>query len=160
MKKLWMVAPLLAGVATTPAYAQDAGISARAEVRVGYDEVRPKVSVEDNAFTNDFGVHGIDYGAEVGADLHVLGPFVFGVYGGIDKSNVDKCKETIIPEFGSDVGCAKAPGVQYTAGLRAGFDPGGGLVYIKGGYSHAKFDVTYTCLTLCLSNPTTGRPLP
>ena len=151
MKRLLMVAPLLASAAmTTPAYGQ-AVVSGRVEVRVGYDEVRPKISVEDGAFSNNFGVHGIDYGAEAGADFRVAGPISLGAYAGLDKSSTDSCTHSIIPEFGTDVGCAKAPGIQYTAGLRAGFDPGGGLIYVKGGYSHAKFDVNYTCLTTCLA---------
>ena len=34
----------------------------------------------------------------------------------------------------------------YTAGVRLGFDPGGGLLYVKGGYSHAKLTVDYSCI--------------
>jgi opacity protein-like surface antigen len=150
MKRLWLVAPLLAGSAMSPAYAQVANISGRAEVRVGYDEVRPKVSVEDQQFTNNFGVHGIDYGAEVGADVRVSDVILAGVYAGVDNSTTHNCTHGIIPEFGNDKGCADAK-LEYTAGLRVGFDPGGGLIYVKAGYSHAKFGVTFTCLTSCLA---------
>ena len=147
MKRLLLVAPLLAGVAAVPANAQPLGLTGRAELRAGYDEVRPKISIFDEQFTNHFGVHGVDYGAEVGADFGIANAISLGAYAGVDSSSVDGCVHDIIPEFGvaADKGCVDA-GMGYTAGLRAGFDPGGGLIYVKGGYSHAKIDVTYTCI--------------
>lgn len=155
MKRLWLVAPLLAGVAVTPAYADPLGFTARAELRAGYDEVRPKITVLDESFTQHFGGHGVDYGAEIGVDARIIGPISLGAYAGIDASSVKRCQDDTITEFGvgGDSACVKA-GTGYTAGLRAGFDPGGGLIYIKGGYSHAKIHVTETCFAaICGADP-------
>ena len=155
MKRLWLVAPLFAGVAATPAYADTLGFTARAELRAGYDEVRPKISILDEGFTNHYGGHGFDYGAEVGVDAGLAGAISAGAYVGIDASSVKRCKHDVMPEFGAggDLACVSA-GTGYTAGVRLGFNPGGGLVYVKGGYSHAKFHTSYTCFVeACGADP-------
>jgi opacity protein-like surface antigen len=159
MKRVWTIAPLLAGLVATPAYAQGFGISPRAEVRVGYDEVRPKITIMNESRTGNYGVSGIAYGAEVGVDLNITETMFAGIYGGVELSNVDGCKSGhIIPTLHRvdfpDQGCADA-GTNYTAGLRLGVDAGGGRAYAKGGWSRGRFGADYRHWPV----PATGQPV-
>jgi outer membrane immunogenic protein len=132
--------PLLACVAGTPAYAQS--VTGRAELKVGIDQPRATIEVF-NGETADFGKSGLGYGAEVGGDVTVGSGFLFGAYGGIDLSQAHGCQSKLIRNDPADVACVKSKHNVY-AGLRAGFNVGNsGLVYVKGGYSHAKFRASY-----------------
>ena len=140
MRGTFLLLPLLAGVAVVPAQAQS--VTGRAEVKVGYDEPRGTIKV----FTNesaDYGKGGIGYGAEIGGDAH-FGGALAGVYGGIDLSDADGCKARILSNDPADEGCIRSKQNIY-AGVRLGATVSdSGLVYIKGGYSHAKFRASYT----------------
>ncbi|HEX8534616.1 MAG TPA: porin family protein [Allosphingosinicella sp.] len=147
MRKLGILLPLLAGFAAAPAYAQEErAITARAELRAGYDEVRGELTVQNSAFTNDFGVSNVALGVEVGVDGRISDGLQVGAYAGIDFSKVDDCVdqpfETIVAGRGDRV-CMDAD-TNLTAGLRAGVPMGdGGLIYVKGGYSRGKFKGSY-----------------
>lgn len=157
MRKLGIFLPLLAGFAATPAFAQDVGVSFRAEARAGYDEVRSDLTVQNSVFSDDFGVGGLTYGAEAGVDARFSG-VVVGGYVGIDISEVDECVEN--PFFRrsntrEDTVCLDA-GRNLYAGGRVGIAIGegdlpmgkGGLVYAKGGLSRGKFAGSYTATTV------------
>jgi outer membrane immunogenic protein len=150
MRKLWIILPLLAGFAAAPAYAQDLGLTARAEVRLGYDEARGNLTVANEALTQDFGVSGVGYGVELGADARITESILVGAYAGMDFSKADDCVDT--PFFTSnssrrDQVCLDA-GRNFTAGLRLGVPMAdGGLIYAKGGYSRGKFQGSYSSAT-------------
>lgn len=144
MRKALLMLPLMMGVAASPAAAQGMGlgISARGEIRVGYDEVRPEIQILNDRFTDHFGVGDLAYGAELGVDAHVLEGLVVGLYGGIDLSEVDGCEDDIIAD--GDEGCVDAGNNLY-GGVRAGIPTGdGGLIYGKLGLSRGKFAGRYT----------------
>ena len=147
MKRVLLLLPLMAGVAATPAYAQLAGVTGRAEVRVGYDEVRSELQVEDDAFTVDFGVGDLAYGVEIGADAHVMNNLTVGAYAGVDFSQVDGCEEDLVDDAHvsdlGDIACVDA-GRNIFLGLRLGIPTGDtGLIYGKLGWSNAKFQGSY-----------------
>lgn len=140
MKKIWTILPVVAAFSAAPAFAQDAGFSARAEVRAGYDELRAKLEIDDSASTDKTGESGLGIGAEVGVDFRVASTVLVGAYAGLDLSEVDDCRDV----FGGDEACIDA-GRNITVGLRAGLPLGeGNLIYVKGGYSHAKIRASYT----------------
>ncbi len=147
MKKFGLFLPLLAGFAAAPAYAQDLGVSFRVEARTGYDEVRADLTVQNSIFSNDFGVSGILFGVEAGADAHVFERIVLGAYGGIEGSRADRCRENPFSTRTSDrrdTVCLDA-GRNLYAGVRAGFSVNdSGLLYVKGGLSRGKFEGSYT----------------
>jgi outer membrane immunogenic protein len=138
MNRVWVLLPLVAACTAAPAFAQ---VTGRAEVRVGYDEVRAEVTVFDEAFTERFGESDFIVGAEVGVDARVTDNILVGAYAGIDFSQVDGCDSDLI--FEGDSACIDA-GRGFTAGLRAGTPVGdSGLIYVKGGYSRAKLKGSY-----------------
>ncbi|MDQ3079619.1 MAG: porin family protein [Pseudomonadota bacterium] len=146
MKKFAIFLPLLAGFAAAPAFAQDLGVSFRVEARTGYDEVRADLTVQNSVFSDDFGVSGILYGVEAGADAHVFNRVVLGAYGGIEGSRADRCREDIFSQRSAsrrDIVCLDA-GRNIYGGLRAGFSvQDSGLLYVKGGLSRGKFEGSY-----------------
>jgi opacity protein-like surface antigen len=142
MKTVLAVLPLLAGVAITPANAQLAGFSGRAELRAGYDEVRAKATILNEAFTEDFGDDDIAYGIELGADAHITDTVTVGAYAGVDFSDVDGCEPDVFDD--GDSACIRA-GRNYMLGARAGVQTGDfGLFYGKIGLSRGKFRGSYT----------------
>jgi opacity protein-like surface antigen len=141
MKKILAVLPLMAGVAVTPAHAQLAGATGRVELRVGLDEVRPRITVFDEAETEDFEADDYFYGLEAGVDGH-FGNATIGGYVGAEKSEAKACEIDVIDT--GDEGCIDAD-TNYYAGIRGGVQTGDlGLIYIKGGYSRGKFRGSYT----------------
>ena len=139
MKKVWTILPVVAAFAAAPAFAQDAGFSARAELRAGYDELRAEVEIDDSASTDTTGESGLGYGAEVGVDFRVASSVLVGAYAGLDLSEIDDCRDV----FGGDEACIDA-GRNITVGVRAGLPLGeGNLIYVKAGYSHAKIKASY-----------------
>src|SRR6185369_6093308 len=138
MRRMVLLLPLLAGVVASPALAQS--VTGRAELKVGYDKPNATLRVF-NGETGTFGHRGVAFGGEVGGDLTIGSGFLVGVYGGADFSGADGCEHDIIRN--GDVGCIKSKSNLY-AGLRAGMTiTDSGLIYVKGGYSHAKFRATY-----------------
>ena len=143
MRKVWTILPAMAACATLPAYAQDTGFSPRVELRVGHDEVRAKLEIEDSALTGTTSENGIGYGIEAGADFRVTSTFLVGAYVGLDFSDIEQCSDVFKDNFDDDEACIKA-GRNFTAGARAGLPLGeGNLIYIKGGYSNAKIKASY-----------------
>jgi outer membrane immunogenic protein len=133
----------------TPAFAQDSGAQddagtftgVRGEVHAGYDNVFAKVIATDSNGTSvaSGSKGGVSYGGEVGYDLAIGQQITVGAYAGLEGSSVKDCTEV----FGSDEACLKA-GRSITAGARLGFKVTQPLLmYIKGGYSNARLNVTY-----------------
>lgn len=138
MKKVWTILPIVAAFAAAPAFAQDSGFTARAELRAGYDELRAELEIQDSARTGDANESAIGYGAEVGVDFRLTSTILVGAYVGLDLSNIDQCSEVFPSVFAGDEACIDA-GRNFTAGLRAGLPLGdGNLIYVKAGYSNAK----------------------
>lgn len=159
MRKLGIFLPLLGAFVATPALAQDLGISGRAELRVGYDNPRADLTVQNESFTSDFGVKGLLIGAEAGVDARISDGFLVGAYVGIETSKADDCVERpffAITSSRNDNVCLDA-GRNLTGGVRAGVPMGdGGLIYVKGGLSKGRFQGSYTNTP----TPTTGNPSP
>ncbi|MBM0170934.1 outer membrane protein [Altererythrobacter sp. C41] len=129
----------------TPAMAQSTEDSPfhgpRAGVLVGYDQTGAGSSVDDDANedNNDQSIEGVGYGVEVGYDLDTGGAVI-----GIEGEYMDSTADT---EFengdfeGFGLGNIEANRDLYV-GLRAGVKATPNtLVYAKGGYTNAKFDV-------------------
>ncbi len=165
MRKLGYLLPLVAGFAATSANAQDIGITARIEGRVGYDEVRPDLRVQNSIFNDDFGVHGIMFGAEAGVDARIS-RVVIGAYVGAETSRTNDCVANVFSTRSTtrrDSACVDA-GRNLYAGGRVGLAIGdgmlpigqGGLIYAKGGISRGKFGGSYT-VTTAISPQRTGQ---
>jgi outer membrane immunogenic protein len=145
MKKLGILLPLLAGFAATPAVAQNVGIAARVEGRVGYDEVRSDIRFQNSVFADDFGISDVNFGLEAGVDAHIFRGILVGGYVGIETSNVDGCVENPFSTRDSnrrDTVCVDA-GRNLYAGGRVGIPVGDGLIYAKGGVSRGRFEGSY-----------------
>lgn len=151
MRKLALFVPLMAGI-MAPAMAQDVGVSVRAEGRVGRDEIRADLTVQNSTFSDDFGFNGPMYGAEVGVDAHISRVFI-GAYAGIDLSESGGCKNEPFENRSAvrrDEFCLDAGNNLY-AGGRLGISIGdgegvvvqGGRLYLKGGLSSGKFKGSY-----------------
>lgn len=144
MRKAIKFLPVILAVAATPAYAQ--AISGRAELRVGYDQPRAEVTIDD--FESEiFGIGDLAFGAEVGVDATIGSGLLVGVYAGADFSNVDGCENNLFfsedEVVDQDEACIDA-GRSLYAGLRAGLTVAdSGLFYVKGGYSNARLQASY-----------------
>ncbi len=87
---------------------------------------------------------GFGYGGTIGYDYQ-SGKAVFGVEGEIDGSTAKECQSNVIVT--GDRACGKA-GRDLYAGVRAGYVVGGKtLLYVKGGYTNARVNATYTSPT-------------
>lgn len=128
----------------TPAFAQvepTPPVGPRIEARVGWD--RPVVTLKAQDMTGSGsesgGTSGVTYGGEIGYDLRAGQYAVVGVYAGIDGASTKQCTEV----YGDDEACLKA-GRNIAAGVRAGYMVGpSGLLYVKGGYSNGRIDISY-----------------
>jgi len=148
MKYHLLTAAALLGL-SAPAYAQDVS-GFRIEGRVGWDQASADASFpnpdydEDDEDSEEFLTWSDDhssvaFGAEIGYDVQIGSSFVLGAYAGAEFSDSEICGELIE----DDLTCA---GIErtFTLGARAGVPLGqSSLVYVKGGYSNGKFDVTY-----------------
>lgn len=136
-----------AGAATalaTPALAQDTDRAPFTGPRVGailgYDGTRPGSSVDSDIAGDDQTADGLLYGGDVGYDF-AAGRIVFGIEGEITGSTARVNNSPIDPNnFG--FGRVKA-GRDLYAGGRVGLllSPTA-MVYAKGGYTNARFDLT------------------
>jgi len=147
MKKFLFLAAAGSMVAVAaPAAAQDATENFsgfRLEALVGYDNVRPGSSVDlDNVDDFDQSIHGVTYGVGIGFDIP-MGGAVLGLEGEWMQSEA-KTEYDTVGFTGFGVANAKA-GRDLYLGARAGFvvSPNA-LVYVKGGYTNARFDVLAT----------------
>lgn len=138
---------LLAGISLSaiaaPAFAQDGGATftgPRVEALVGYDITSAGSSVDDDANEdNDQSIDGLLYGVGVGYDVD-LGGMVVGAEAELTDSTAKVGFDDGDFE-GFGFGSVKAGRDLYLgarAGVKASPDM---LIYAKGGYTNAKFDV-------------------
>lgn len=135
-------------VATTalaaPAFAQDSDRAPFTGPRVGailgYDGTRPGSSADSDIAGDDQTADGLLYGGDVGYDF-ALGRAVVGIEGEVTGSTAKVDYTSADPaDFG--YGRVKAGRDLYIGG-RVGFLAGPRtLVYAKGGYTNARFDLT------------------
>lgn len=148
MNTKFIFASLAALVIATPAMAQEASSDfkggARVEARVGADDVVLKVSGDSGSKV------GLAYGVEAGYDYATTSGFVVGAYAGIEGSTTKDCVVD-----GTETACIKA-GRNITAGVRAGGVVAGGLLYVKGGYSNGRLNVTYRDTAIPANNFSDG----
>ena len=138
MKKFAFAAAAIAAVAATPAFAQDEAkpVSVFVGPVVGWDHVR--LSDGGDSATDD----GVLYGVNAGADFVVgQGAMFVGVEGEVTDSNTSENVDDIVAP--GDTASIDA-GRNLYAGLRLGTGVGDKTkVYLKGGYSNARFNGTY-----------------
>lgn len=129
----------------TPAMAQSTEDSPfqgpRAGILLGYDQTGAGSSVDDdtNEENNDQSIEGVGYGVQVGYDLDTGGAVV-----GIEAEYMDSTADTEFSDGdfeGFGLGSVDSNRDLYV-GLRAGVKATPNtLIYAKGGYTNAKFDV-------------------
>ena len=145
MKKT-LSALLVAGSAmaiATPALAQDVNNSftgPRAEVLVGYDQVRAGSTEDNDANDNDDqSIDGVGYGVGVGYDFAAGGALI-GVeaeyMGSTAEYGVEDGDREAIPDLG---GVNAGRDIYVGARIGALVTPQT-LLYVKGGYTNARFD--------------------
>jgi len=145
-KPLFLLAAASAATIAVPAAAQDGETNftgLRVEGLVGYDSARPGSDDDiDNADDLDQSIDDVTYGVGVGYDMN-LGGVVVGVEGEWMQSEA----KTDFDTFGfTEFGVANIDaGRDLYAGIRVGVPVGSNaLVYAKGGYTNAKFNVLAT----------------
>ena len=129
----FILAALLAGVATTPAMAQEAApfSGARVEGIVGYDTTDVEGENSD----------GVAYGVGVGYDFQSRGGAVFGVEAEASDSTVDECV-TDVDVVGDEL-CAQLGRDLYVGGRVGAAVSPNMLVYGKAGYTNARVALDY-----------------
>lgn len=126
-----------------PAAAQDSTFTGpRVEALVGYDSNRPGSTTDlDNADEIDQSIDGVAYGIGAGYDFD-MGNAVIGVEGEYMRSEAQSDFDTT--GFNTAVGNIDA-GRDLYIGARAGMKVGPrSLLYVKGGYTNAKYNVLAT----------------
>ena len=130
---------------TVPAMAQDVGPAAsfsgpRVEALIGYDITKAGSSIDDDvSVDNDQSIDGLSYGVGAGYDFRVNN-FVFGPEAEVTWSTAKtKFKDGDFEGFG--LGNVKTNRDLYV-GARVGYvvSPKT-MIYAKGGYTNAKFDI-------------------
>ena len=144
-KTLYLLAAGSMLAVATPAFAQEESSHTgfRLEGLVGYDSVRPGSEEDiDNADDLDQSINDVNYGVGVGYDMN-MGGVVLGVEGEWMESEAQTDFDTFgFSSFG--VSNIKA-GRDLYAGVRIGVPLGSrALIYAKGGYTNASFDVLTT----------------
>ncbi len=138
---------LLAGAAcaavAVPAAAQDSSpfTGLRVEALVGYDISKAGSSVDNDLNDeDDESIEGVQVGVGIGYDIEI-GGFVVGVEGELSKSHADtRISDGDLEDIGFG-GNLEANRDLY-AGLRIGKTVGtNGLLYVKGGYTNARYDI-------------------
>lgn len=147
MKKTFAI--LAAGTAfvvAAPAFAQDATPAEafsglRVEALIGYDKIRTG-STEDVDTTRDIkqSISGIEYGAGIGYDVPLGTNLTIGAEAEITESSASRDYNNDEPTV-FNLGNVDA-GRQYYFGGRLGYAVAPTtLVYVKGGYSNARFNL-------------------
>jgi outer membrane immunogenic protein len=128
----YLVAVLLAGMAATPALAQESApfSGPRIEGLLGYD--RPRVEGDSTG--------GVVYGARVGYDFR-NGGVVFGADGEISDSSADECIAGVT--VAGDPLCASAGRDLYAGGRIGAVLSPNVMVYGRAGYTNARFKLAY-----------------
>ncbi len=127
-----------------PAAAQDSAASPFTGPRVGailgYDGSRPGSTADSDIRGDDQTAHGLMYGADLGYDF-AAGKIVFGIEGEITGSTAKVNNSPIDPNnFG--FGRVKAGRDLYAGGRLGVLLSPSTMIYAKGGYSNARFDLT------------------
>ncbi|MFZ5748968.1 MAG: outer membrane protein [Pseudomonadota bacterium] len=124
----------------TPAFAQDAPFSGpRAEGVIGYDSVNGSGDSRD----------GFLYGGAIGYDIQ-KGKAVFGIEGEVTGSTT-KGTETDALTTGDSL--RVSAGRDFYVGARVGYTvTPSTLLYAKGGYTNARYNVDYTSPSLNISD--------
>lgn len=153
MKKI--LAALAAGtvLSATPALAQDARATftgPRVEVIAGWDASRSGSSVDDETARDlDQSVNGLLYGGGIGFDFAADENFVVGVEAEMTDSTAKTDTDTIPNTF--NLGRVETGRDIYVGG-RAGFIVGEKtLIYAKGGYTNARYNLVGTDGTVNLN---------
>ncbi|MBO9603194.1 MAG: porin family protein [Novosphingobium sp.] len=146
-KTIFLLAAASTALFAVPAAAQDTDTSNftgfRVEGLVGYDSSRPGSSADiDNADDLDQSIDNVNYGVGVGYDVD-LGGVVIGAEGEWMDSSAKTDYDTFgFTTFG--VSNIKA-GRDLYAGVRVGVPISSNtLIYAKGGYTNARYDVLAT----------------
>ena len=143
MKKIMMILASGCTLMAVPAMAQEAGSTftgPRVEAILGYDVTKAGSSVDDDATVgNDQSTEGLLYGVGLGYDFDA-GPVVVGVEGEFtDSTAKTKYENGDFEGFG--FGNVKT-GRDLYVGARVGAKVSPNtLVYVKGGYTNAKYDI-------------------
>ena len=112
----------------------------RAGVLLGYDKLQPG-STDGSSIRGDRGADGLTYGGDIGYDIDNGGRFVFGVEGEVTGST-SKVTNNPVDAAALGYGRVKA-GRDFYAGARAGYKlQPTTLLYVKGGYTNARLDLT------------------
>jgi outer membrane immunogenic protein len=135
MKKIVVIAALLAGVAATPAMAQETAAPGNFHITgiVGYDA--PDGDVDETT--------GVVYGVSAGYDFNIGRNLVVGPEVELTSSSTDECASGI--NRAGDQLCLEAGRDIYVGGrvgLRFG-NEGRHIAYVGGGYTNAQFRLTY-----------------
>lgn len=146
MKKILAALAVGATVPACPALAQDAQATftgPRVEATVGWDKSRSGSTVDDDATRDlDQSIDGIVYGGGVGFDAALGDSFVVGAEAELTDSTANADNDGVPNTF--NLGRVEA-GRDIYVGARAGFIVGEKmLVYAKGGYTNARFNLVGT----------------
>ncbi len=149
MKKICAILAVGTALTAVPAFAQDAtpaeafsGLSVGA--LVGYDHIRSGSS-EDIDTTRDIkqSIDGVEYGASIGYDFAAGTNLVVGAEAEITESSASRDNNNSQPTV-FNLGRVDA-GRQYYFGGRVGYAMSPDtMVYVKGGYSNARFNLQGT----------------
>ena len=137
MKRILLLAALLAGSAATPVMAYEFN-GFRIEGQGGWDDL--KINTEDHGFNRSFSDKGWTYGAEAGYDLRLSNTVSLGVFGNYDWS-------TVGASIGNGLGAVIDADAKndWSAMARLGFKVGNStMVYVAGGYAKTKVDYNFT----------------
>lgn len=144
--RMFLVAALLAGTASAPAFAQEASpfTGFRAEALVGYDSLRSGDDGDDGVDTgNDNGdesIDGVGYGVGVGYDFD-LGGVVAGIEAEFaESSGTQEFGETVDIPFSSRFEVGRDIYVGGRLGFRAGPST---LIYGKAGYTNTSIEAAF-----------------
>ncbi|NBW75213.1 MAG: porin family protein [Sphingomonadaceae bacterium] len=146
MKKILAALAVGTALSATPALAQDARATftgPRIEATVGWDKSRSGSSV-DNDTTRDLdqSVDGLVYGGGIGFDAAVGDNFVVGAEAELTDSTAKAVNDGVPNTF--NLGRVET-GRDIYVGARAGFVVGEKmLVYAKGGYTNARYNLVGT----------------
>jgi outer membrane immunogenic protein len=146
MKKILAALAASAALPACPALAQDAQASftgPRIEATVGWDKSKSGSSVDDDTTRDlDQSIDGLLYGGGVGFDVAMGDTFVVGAEAELTDSKASVDNDGVPNTF--NLGRVEA-GRDIYVGARAGFVVGERLlVYAKGGYTNARFNLVGT----------------
>lgn len=146
MKKILAALAVGTALPACPAFAQDAQAAftgPRVEATVGWDMSKSGSSVDDDTTRDlDQSIDGLLYGGGVGFDVAMGDTFVVGAEAELTDSKASADNDGVPNTF--NLGRVEA-GRDIYVGARAGFVVGERLlVYAKGGYTNARFNLVGT----------------